>query len=196
MTAHLRSDVPYGLFLSGGIDSSVLLVLMRRATGQRIQALTVGWDDARAMDESHEAMRLAAVMGADCHRLEMSASDFWNFAPRIAAAIDDPTADAAVLPNWMLGRAAAGSLKVTLCGEGADELFGGYSRYRKRRVPWRWFTRRPRNKGLFEESESLRGWRDGIEAAENSVVPQRSEVPARAGSRYFGVAAQRSAHQA
>lgn len=176
VAAHLRSDVPYGLFLSGGVDSSALLALMRRATGQRIQALTVGWDDARATDESYEAIRLAGVMGADCHRLVMSESDFWNFAPRIAAAIDDPTADAAVLPSWMLGRAAAGSLKVTLCGEGADELFGGYSRYRKRRVPWRWFTRPPRNKGLFEGSESLHGWHDGMQTAENSVASQRSEV--------------------
>ena len=61
-------------------------------------------------------------MGADCERLEMGESDFWQFAPRIAAAIDAPTADAAVLPSWMRGRAAAAAgLKVALCGEGADE---------------------------------------------------------------------------
>jgi asparagine synthase (glutamine-hydrolysing) len=177
LIVHLRSDVPYGLFLSAGIDSSTLLAVMRRVTGQRVQALSVGWDDARDLDESREAMRLASVMGADCHRLVMSASDFWNFAPRIAAAVDDPTADAAILPSWMLGRAAAaGSLKVTLCGEGADELFGGYSRYRKRRVPWRWFARLRRNTGLFKDSESFRGWRDGLEAAESRIAPQRSEV--------------------
>ena len=128
VSVHLRSDVPYGLFLSGGIDSSALLALMTRAAGTRIRVLTCGWEGGGAVDESREAERLAGLMGADCHRLDMSRRDFWRFAPRIAAAIDDPTADAAVLPTWMLGRAArADGLKVTLCGEGADELFGGYS---------------------------------------------------------------------
>ncbi len=150
VTAHLRADVPYGLFLSGGIDSSALLALMRRATGQRIRALTVGWEGGGEFDESFEAQRLAGIIGAECHRLEMTQAQFWELAPRIAACIDDPTADAAVLPSWLLGRAAAADgLKVTLCGEGADELFGGYSRYRKRRTPWRWFARRPRASGVF-----------------------------------------------
>jgi asparagine synthase (glutamine-hydrolysing) len=170
VTAHLRSDVPYGLFLSGGVDSSALLALMRRATGGRVDALTVGWEGGGAADESFEAERLAKAMGADCHRLQMSAHDFWALAPRIAAGIDDPTADAAVLPSWLLGRAArAGGLKVTLCGEGADELFGGYSRYRKRRAPWRWIARAPRAKGVFGDPAGLAGWRDGIAAAEQAA---------------------------
>ncbi len=177
VSAHLRSDVPYGLFLSGGVDSSALLALMRRATGQRIQALTVGWEGAGAMDESREAERLAGVMGADCHRLEMTAAQFWALAPRIAAAIDDPTADAAVLPGWLLGQAAAaGGLKVTLCGEGADELFGGYARYRKRRAPWRWFARKPRSAGVFGDPPAWAGWRDGIAAAEAAMPPARSPM--------------------
>jgi asparagine synthase (glutamine-hydrolysing) len=183
VTVHLRSDVPYGLFLSGGIDSSALLALMTRATGQRIQVLTVGWAgagavDAGALDESREAERLAKLMRADCHRLEMTADDFWTLAPRIAAAIDDPTADAAVLPSYMLGQAAAGSLKVALCGEGADELFGGYSRYRKRRAPWSWIARPPRSKGVFGEGASLAGWRDGIAAAEIECRNDRSPMQA------------------
>ena len=179
VTAHLRSDVPYGLFLSGGIDSSALLALMRRATGQRVQALTVGWEGGGALDESREAERLARIMGADCTRLEMSARDFWTLAPRIAASIDDPTADAAVLPSWLLGRAArAGGLKVTLCGEGADELFGGYSRYKKRRAPWRWVARRPRAKGVFGDPAALAGWRDGIAAAEAVAGQGRTPLQA------------------
>ncbi len=175
VAVHLRSDVPYGLFLSGGIDSAALLALMTRLTGQRIQAITVGWQGAGVADESHEAARLAAIIGADCERLEMGASDFWQFAPRIAAAIDDPTADAAVLPSWMLGRAAAAAgLKVALCGEGADELFGGYARYRKRRAPWSWIARRPRSKGVF--GAGFDGWRDGIAAAEAATAADRTPM--------------------
>ncbi len=178
VTAHLQSDVPYGLFLSGGVDSAALLALMTRATGQRIQAFTVGWAGAAGVDETAEALRLAKAQGADCARLEMSETDFWDLAPSIAAAIDDPTADAAVLPSWMLGRAAhAAGLKVTLCGEGGDELFGGYARYRKRRAPWRWVTRKPRSGGVFDgRIPGLEGWRDGILRAEAAAEPDRSAL--------------------
>ena len=165
VTAHLRADVPYGLFLSGGIDSATLLALMRQATGGRIQAITVGWEGAGVADESAEAARLARIAGADCERLVMRERDFWALAPRIAACLDDPTTDAAALPTWLLGRAArAAGLKVALSGEGADELLGGYARYRKRRAPWRWLVRPPRSHGVLPIE--LQGWRDGLAAAE------------------------------
>lgn len=177
VTAHLRADVPYGLFLSGGIDSAALLALMRRASGSRVRALTIGWEGGGVADEAEEAARLARIAGADCHRLTMTEADFWRFAPRIAACIDDPTADAAVLPSWMLGQAAAADgLKVTLCGEGADEMFGGYARYRKQRPPWRWIARPPRSHGLF--AADMPGWRDGIAAAEAAAGGGRSAMQA------------------
>ena len=109
----------------------------------------------------------------------MTERDFWTLAPRIVAGIDDPTADAAVLPSWMLGRAAAaGGLKVTLCGEGADELLGGYSRYRKRRAPWRWLTRKPRTHGTFGDPPSLAGWRAGLDTAEAAAAAGRTALQA------------------
>ncbi len=177
VTAHLQSDVPYGLFLSGGIDSAAVLALMHRATGQRIHALTCGWDGV-GVDETGEAMRLAAAQGAVCERVAMGQADFWALAPRIAACIDDPTADAAVLPTWMLGRAArAAGLKVTLCGEGADELFGGYARYRKQRPPWRWLARKPRSRGALGDVPGLAGWRTRL-AAYDTPQPGRSPLQA------------------
>jgi asparagine synthase (glutamine-hydrolysing) len=179
VAVHLRADVPYGLFLSGGIDSAAVLALMTRAAGTRIQALTCGWEGGDGVDETAEALRLADCLGARCTRIAMGPADFWNLAPRIAACIDDPTADAAVLPTWMLGRAArAGGLKVALCGEGADELFGGYSRYRKRRAPWRFLTRRPRSGGSFGDLPALEHWRDGLAQAEAAAAPGRSAVQA------------------
>ena len=179
VSAQLQADVPFGLFLSGGVDSAALLALMTKLTGNRIQALTVGWAGAEGVDETAEAMRLARAMGADCTRLEMGEADFWNLAPQIAACIDDPTSDAAVLPSWMLGRAArAGGLKVTLCGEGGDELFGGYARYRKQRAPLRWLSRKPRSGGVFGAAiPGLDGWRDGLARAE-AAVSDRSPVQA------------------
>ncbi len=179
VAAHLQSDVPYGLFLSGGIDSAALLALMTRVTGSRITALTVGWAGAQGVDETAEAMRLAKAQGADCTRVEMGEADFWALAPQIAACIDDPTADAAVLPSWMLGRAArAAGLKVTLCGEGGDELFGGYARYRKQRAPLRWIARKPRSGGVFGAGlAGVAGWRDGLASAE-ATMRDRSAVQA------------------
>lgn len=178
VTAHLQSDVPYGLFLSGGIDSAAVLALMHRATGQRIHALTCGWDGV-GVDETAEAARLARAQGAVCERVAMGEADFWSLAPRIAAAIDDPTADAAVLPTWMLGRAAReAGLKVVLCGEGADELFGGYARYRKQRAPWRWLSRPPRSRPVLGEVPALSGWRDGIAALAQTAGTGRSPVQA------------------
>jgi len=153
---------------------------MTRLTGNRIQALTVGWAGAEGVDETTEALRLASAMGAECERLEMGEADFWNLAPQIAACIDDPTSDAAVLPSWMLGRAArAAGLKVTLCGEGGDELFGGYARYRKQRPPLSWFARKPRSSGVFGSAiPGLTGWRDGLAAAEAAAGRDRSAVQA------------------
>jgi asparagine synthase (glutamine-hydrolysing) len=163
--------VPYGLFLSGGIDSSALLVLMQRLSGTPVHVLSIGYRDAPEADESGEAARVAGLVGAAFERVEMGAADFWALAPRIAAAIDDPTTDAAVLPTWMLGRAArAAGLTVTLCGEGADELFGGYSRYRRGRAPWRWVQRPARSRGVFDGvaplASAFADWRAGLDQAE------------------------------
>ncbi len=171
---HLRTDVPYGLFFSGGIDSSILLTLMQRLVGPRVHALTLGYPGHYPGDESHDALEIARGSGADCRRVEMSADDFWRFAPRIAAAIDDPTTDAAVLPTWMLGRAAREQgLKVTLCGEGADELFGGYSRYRRAKLPFLRQGRGGDKRGVFdavaEMAPRFDGWSTGLKAVDAEV---------------------------
>src|SRR5215213_10867927 len=165
---HLRMDTSWRLFLSGGVDSSILLALAQRVLDRRpVRALTVGYSDAEdGMDESAAAMRIAGRAGADCARVEMSPEDFWTLAPRIAAAIDDPTADPAVLPTYVLGRAASvAGAKVALTGEGADEIFGGYSRYRKATLP-RLFRRRGPRCGVFTNAgigtERFGAWEAGI----------------------------------
>jgi len=172
---HLHTDVPYGLFLSGGIDSSILLLLMQRLSKTPIRAITVGYAGDPRVDESRAAMRFAERHGADCTRVEMGPDDFFQYAPHIAAAIDDPTCDAAVLPTWMLGRTArAEGLKVTLCGEGADELFGGYRRYRPH---WLKRLRGPKpRKGVFRGAGFEDGvWRAGIEAVDRDMAARWSD---------------------
>jgi asparagine synthase (glutamine-hydrolysing) len=170
VVAHLRSDVPCGLFLSGGVDSSLLLAYVRRVSDRPVPAITIGYDGSDPADESREAVRIATLCGADCERVEMGPAAFWAIAPRVAAALDDPTGDPAALPTYCMAQAAAAAgLKVMLCGEGADELFGGYVRYRRTRLPWRWLSRRARADGIFHGFEGiggLDGWRNSLGAVE------------------------------
>jgi asparagine synthase (glutamine-hydrolysing) len=173
--AHMRSDAPYGLFLSGGIDSSVLLSLMSRIASKPIIALTATFPDSRAADESAAARRVAKAAGAEHHLVELTRKDFWNASPRVAAALDDPTTDAAALPTFKLaGLAKDKGLKVVLSGEGADEIFGGYSRYRRSTWLWGLLGRRSRTHGVFDKMTNKRPmfdhWRDGLRKAEQEEM--------------------------
>ncbi|MGQ3070967.1 MAG: asparagine synthase (glutamine-hydrolyzing) [Ferrovibrionaceae bacterium] len=180
---HQRSDLPYGLFLSGGIDSATVLALMARLNDRPVVCLTAGFPDARIADERSEASRLARMVGAEHEEITFTEADFWSTAPQVAAALDDPTADYAVLPTFKLAqRARQRGLKVVLCGEGGDEILAGYSRYRRAQRPWWMFGRRPRNSGIFDDFDGLLtlpvdGWRDGIAAAEKAAeVNGRSKL--------------------
>jgi asparagine synthase (glutamine-hydrolysing) len=179
---HLRSDVPYGLFLSGGIDSAVLASLMARLSSRPVYALTAGFPGSAAADETAQAARVARAVGAEHHVVEVTEADFWALAPSIAAALDDPTTDAAALPSYMLGRAAKGHIKVVLNGAGADEVFGGYSRYR--RAAWLGpLARRSRTRGVFDKAfgaaPALDGWRDRLaQVNRDAFVGGRSTMQA------------------
>jgi len=168
---HQRSDVPYGMFLSGGIDSSVLLALMARLNTRPVVALTAHFPGSQAPDERVAAQTVAKSVGAQHIEVEVTAKDFWSLLPRVASAMDDPAADYACVPTFKLAaRAREEGLKVVLSGEGGDELFAGYGRYRSVMRPWWLGGRAMRRKGIFDGLGVLRqrtvGWRDGIAAAE------------------------------
>ncbi len=131
VAVHQRSDVPYGLFLSGGIDSAAIASLMARLSSRPVSAFTCGFDVPGARDERTQAERLARALNLDWHEVTFTEADFWRLLPKVAWALDDPTADYATLPTYRLAEAARDSLTVVLTGEGGDELFGGYGRYRR-----------------------------------------------------------------
>jgi asparagine synthase (glutamine-hydrolysing) len=139
---HQRSDVPYGLFLSGGIDSAAIATLMSRLNQRPVTAYTCGFDAAGAADERAQAERVARALNLDWRETTFGEADFWRIAPQVAWALDDPTADYATLPTYKLAEAAKGTLTVVLTGEGGDELFGGYGRYRRALRP-AWLGGRP-----------------------------------------------------
>ena len=128
---HQRSDVPYGLFLSGGIDSAAIATLMARLSTRPVTAFTCGFDAPAAADERAGAERVARALDLDWRETRFGEEDFWRIAPLVAAALDDPTTDYAALPTYKLAEAAKGTLTVVLTGEGGDELFAGYGRYRR-----------------------------------------------------------------
>src|SRR6185312_10646388 len=168
---HQRADVPYGMFLSGGLDSSAVLAMMARLNERPVKAFTVGFGSGQVADEREQARAVAKALGAEHVEVEFREGDFWRLLPEVARAMDDPAADYAVLPTYKLAATArAAGLKVILSGEGGDELFGGYGRYRSVMRPWWLGGRLLRARGALEKLGVLRGdlagWRDGIAAAE------------------------------
>jgi len=155
---HQRSDVPYGLFLSGGIDSAAIATLMARLNERPVTAYTCGFDTPGAKDERAQAERVAGALDLDWRETTFGEADFWRIAPEVAWALDDPTADYATLPTYKLAEAAKGTLTVVLTGEGGDELFGGYGRYRRALRPT-WLGGRPAEPRT-DDAHALANWRD------------------------------------
>ncbi|HYF07775.1 MAG TPA: asparagine synthase (glutamine-hydrolyzing) [Acetobacteraceae bacterium] len=180
---HQRSDVPYGMFLSGGTDSAAVLAMMARLNERPVLAFTVGFDVPGAADEREAAARAARAAGAEHVTLTVTRDMVFSELPRIVAALDDPAADYAIIPTWFLARAARERVKVVLSGEGGDEILGGYGRYRSAMRPWWLGGKAIRAHGAFDRLDVLRetprGWRDGIAAAESAAAtPGRTRLQA------------------
>ncbi len=126
----LMSDVPLGAFLSGGIDSSLVVGLMARLTGRPVQTFSVGFRVPGGYDESEHAARVARHFATDHHALVVHSVDIAELLPRTVHALDEPIADYAAIPTYLLSEFARRHVKVVLTGEGADELFAGYNHYR------------------------------------------------------------------
>lgn len=170
---HQRSDVPYGLFLSGGIDSAAIATLMSRLNERPVTAFTCGFDAEGAADERAQAERVARALDLDWRETRFGEADFWRIAPQVAWALDDPTADYATLPTYKLAEAAKGTLTVVLTGEGGDELFAGYGRYRRALRP-AWLGGRPAEpRGA--DPEALAAWRAASRAPAGLSPLQRAQ---------------------
>ena len=170
---HQRSDVPYGLFLSGGIDSAAIATLMARLNERPVTAFTCGFDAPGAADERAQAERVARALNLDWRETSFDEADFWRIAPQVAWALDDPTADYATLPTYKLAEAAKGTLTVVLTGEGGDELFGGYGRYRRALRP-AWLGGRPAEPRGADDA-ALARWRVEAKAPDGLTPLQQAQ---------------------
>jgi asparagine synthase (glutamine-hydrolysing) len=136
---HLISDVPLGIFLSGGIDSSAVAALAVRSASASVRTFNIGFDEA-AYDESGHARAVAQALGTEHHEMRLSKETFRQELPHALASLDQPTFDG--INTYFISRAVReAGLTVALAGTGGDELFGGYQSFRD--VPWaaRWSRR-------------------------------------------------------
>ncbi|MFQ5426344.1 MAG: asparagine synthetase B family protein, partial [Gaiellales bacterium] len=125
--AHLVADVPVGVLLSGGVDSSALTALAARETERPLQTFSIGFEE-HSFNELGLARLVARRYGTEHHELVVR-PDAATLLPEIVDTLDEPFADSAVLPTYLVAKLASEHVKVVLSGEGADELFGGYYTY-------------------------------------------------------------------
>ena len=130
VNVRLLSEVPLGAFLSGGIDSSLVVGLMSRIMDRPVQTFTVGFQGEGWYDESGEAEAVARHFATDHHALQVTSLDLPATLEETVPALDEPMCDPASIPTYLLSRYARRWVTVALTGEGADELFGGYDKYR------------------------------------------------------------------
>jgi asparagine synthase (glutamine-hydrolysing) len=123
-----RSDVPVGVFLSGGLDSAAVLAYQAEQIGPGVPAFSLGHEQ-RSFDESRFAARTARFFDADYHELILGQADLEEGLRRVGEGLDEPLGDASTIPTHLLARFAREKVKVVLSGEGADELFAGYPTY-------------------------------------------------------------------
>ena len=125
---HLISDVPLGIFLSGGLDSSSLVAMAKGAKAQNISTFSIGFEE-ESFDESKYAKSISEYFGTDHYNYIFTCDDFINSFYKVMHSLDEPLADLSIFPTYMLSKFSRKYIKVALSGEGADELFMGYPTY-------------------------------------------------------------------
>jgi asparagine synthase (glutamine-hydrolysing) len=134
------SDVPLGAFLSGGIDSSLITAfLVQTVSGERVKTFNIAFDEP-SFDESGYAREVAGYLGTQHHEATLTTREMLEVLPDILRNLDEPFADASMIPTYLLSRYTRQSVTVALSGDGGDELFAGYPTYPAHKVA-RWIPR-------------------------------------------------------
>ena len=124
-SSRLMSDVPLGVFLSGGLDSSTVAYYAQKNSSQKINTFSIGFEDA-SYDESNYAKAVAKHLGTDHHEQKLTSQHSLELIPEIADRLDEPFADPSIIPTYMLSKFTRSQVTVALGGDGSDELLAGY----------------------------------------------------------------------
>jgi asparagine synthase (glutamine-hydrolysing) len=178
MREHMRSDVPYGLFLSGGADSGALLALLNRMQQQPIRTYSVGYVGVEMRDELAEAERIASHFGTAHTALRLELRPLFARIPHMVWCADDLMLDYACLPTSLLAQCAGQELKVVFTGEGGDEVFAGYGRYRASAVEsWLKNLAAPGSGGFRTGSQWQRQWTHRVFGAQLKAARSAARTP-------------------
>jgi len=138
----MAADVPLGAFLSGGVDSSLIVALMQSQSDRKVRTFSVGFDDPR-YDESEHAAAVAAHLGTEHTTLRATSQMALDVIPELPELYDEPFADSSQIPTFLISSLTREHVKVALSGDAGDELFGGYNRYVWAPRVWSKLTRMP-----------------------------------------------------
>jgi len=157
----LAADVPVGAFLSGGIDSSLICAITKKALDKNIAAHTIGFHEPE-FDESKYAKEVADYLGCEHHIHMLTQQEMLNIVPKMAETYSEPFADASQLPTYLLCQKTKEEVTVALSGDAGDELFGGYSRYHIALARWQKIAKQPASirTTLRKVSDSTLPWLD------------------------------------
>lgn len=187
----MLSDVPLGAFLSGGIDSSLVVALMQKNSTGPVRTFTVGFEE-KAFDESRHAEAVARHIGTQHTEIRVTAAEARAVIPRLSTIFDEPFADASHIPTLLICQAARPSVAVALTGDGGDEFFGGYDRYQRVPALWNSFSAIPvplrRSLGAAITAVPTKWW-DGLTRLEGmrQQPPALADRLQRLGTRFSSV---------